>query len=177
MKSTLIIITSAAVFLSACGSNDTPPAKPPLAKIGPGSGYIEVPRGQEPPSPYWLGPPKQGAYLYAKGPIPGSGALIYVLEDGASEIDAGRLPTNPLRLSISKRSKSQVILDRARYRTGSRRSFNNVKKSPLGGKAYLGTSRRRMEIPINNGYQVIVISAQNEYILNNALALLRPTKN
>jgi len=170
-----LILVALVTVLGACGNDvsNKPKPDPPRELIGPGVDLTEVPRGQVPDSPYWLGPPREGAYLYITKPIPGKGRLVYVQPSDAAMIDSGNYPSSPIELIVINVSLQDVKKNKEFYaRSRSYGQFTRV--TPLG-LGYASSSGRVVQVPLKDGRQIIIIKAPDQILLNNALALLRET--
>lgn len=173
IRACLLLITASSLALASCSNSDDNQAKAPQAMVGSGSKLIEVAPGEKPNAPYWLGPPRRGAYLFLENPVPGSGRLVYAQPDEASMIDSGREPLGAMQVRV------QVVppddLARQKYFGRKARELRKfVRRTPLG-PAYLATSGRQARIPVDGGKRVIIINARDIHLLTNALGLVRAT--
>jgi hypothetical protein len=165
-----LAVALASLAIISCGDQ---PQKPitPKAISGPGAGLIEV--FGEPPTPYWLGPPRKGASLFIEGNLPGSGRLIYTNSSGASLVDGGSVPSDAITMKIINRTPDQ-IKDDLKREAAARRSQRFVKRS-LIGPAYAAGNGRMAVIPYDKGRHWIIISAPGADLIDNALGLLQKT--
>ena len=166
----LAITILLSLSLLACSES-----KPPVpVKLAQSAQLVEVASNQEPASPYWLGSPRENSFLFMGGELPGQGRLVYTKLAGASAIDAGQEPAKIIEMRIIKRNFKDRQYD-LKQQKEARDDISFVKRSTVG-PAYTEGSGTVAYVPVENGQYLIIITAPNGNLLDNALGLIQKTR-